>query len=235
MRQLQSKSRGIRGHRGPRPLNRHLPHLRELREAANLNLADIAHHVGVSISTVSRWETAKYAVSPKAINRLAKVLNTSAEVVLQGPLSGVPGIVEVVGMVQAGIWRDALEWDAGARYSVSMPPNVPYKTAPKFGLEVRGASMDRHYPEGSVVFCVPAKHMGRPLRNGDHVVTQRTARDGSVEATIKEIRIDPQGKVWLWPRSHDPEYQTPARLYDDGTSSIEVTALVIGHSSWRPQ
>lgn len=96
--------------------------------------------------------------------------------------------------------------------------------------------MNLVYPEGTILVCVPVGEYHHALVEGDHVIVQR--RDmltDMVEATVKELRRDDSGRIWLWPRSNHPEHQTPLALPehspgfqdDAGCREIEIVAVVV--------
>jgi SOS-response transcriptional repressor LexA len=146
------------------------------------------------------------------------------------PTSPVP--IWVVGYVQAGMFREAVEWDRSRWYEVDVPVPERFRRVAK-ALEIRGNSMNLEYPDGSVAIWVDILD-SRPARHGDHVVVYAHRPDGKVEATIKELRIDRTTR-WLWPRSDDPTHQTPMNIDDppEGISVVEVKGLVIG--GYRPR
>ena len=156
------------------------------------------------------------------------------------------GTVFVRGVVQGGVWREAIEWAGSDWYALTVPEDSRWPGAERFGLEVRGSSMDRLYPEGTIVVCIRFGDIAREPMPGEKVVCLRRARTGEYEATIKEYQFD-RGRHVLWPRSLDPEFQQPIILtgermpmapsrrlptladagHDDGGSpDIVITALV---------
>lgn len=88
--------------------------------------------------------------------------------------------------------------------------------------------MNLEYPPGSVAIWVDVLD-SRPPRHEDHVVVYAHRPDGKIEATIKELRIDGAMR-WLWPRSNDPQHQTPLDIDTppEGVETIEIKGLVIG-------
>lgn len=139
-----------------------------------------------------------------------------------------PKFVRVLGHVQAGDWREAIEWPHEDQYVVGNPPFHEHRLDPKFGLEVRGTSMNRVFPPGTIVLCVPFMYVDRNPIPTEKVLVQRRQPNGLIEATIKEFQIDDHGRAWLWPRSTDPEHQTPIRFEGTGEEDdILVTALVV--------
>jgi len=167
----------------------------------------------------------------------------------------VPGVallsrVIVKAAVQAGVWREATEWPEDDWYSVTVPADERYPGMERFGLVVRGTSMDRLYPEGTIVLAVRFGDLGRTPNPGERVVVLRRDRRGEFEATLKEFDVDVRGRILLWPRSSDPEFQSPiilggqipmsfgdevmpttamaGNLHEVGSSDVMIAALVVG-------
>lgn len=138
----------------------------------------------------------------------------------------------VRGAVQAGHWVEASEWHHDDRYSVPVPDDPRFPGVERFGLEVRGPSMNRVYPEGTILVCVHRNDWASPPKVGQRVIVERRKPDGLVEATVKELRED-GGKLWLWPNSTHPEHQAPILLDDGQADSIEIMAVVTG--SYTPE
>jgi len=118
--------------------------------------------------------------------------------------------VNVIGAVQGGAWVEAIEWDPGEWWDVTIPADDRFPGINRFGLLVRGDSMDRLYPDGTIVIVVRFNDLGRTPEAGEKVVVLHRSEDGGeFEATIKEYQVDAQGRRLLWPRSSDPNFQTP--------------------------
>ncbi len=168
------------------------------------------------------------------------------EIVLLSTISGgavsptALGTVKVIGEVQAGVWREALEWPEEDQYVAPVAAEPSYAQFRQFGLRVRGPSMNEIYPDGSIAICVNLIELGRDPKPGQRVVVLRRSNAGAdigFEATIKELRRDDAGDYWLWPRSTDPNFQTPWKLQHeyahDDNEDIRIVSLVIG--SYRPE
>lgn len=143
-----------------------------------------------------------------------------------------PTSIFVTGFVEAGSFREAVEWDRSRWYEVDVPVPDRFRKVAK-ALEIRGTSMNLEYPPGSVAIWVEVLD-SRPPRHEDHVVVYAHRRDGQVEATVKELRVDGATR-WLWPRSSDPKHQAPIDVDDPGddVESVEVKGIVIG--GYRPR
>lgn len=123
--------------------------------------------------------------------------------------------IHVRAAVQAGAWREAVEWKSEEWFAVTVPVDDRFPGAPVYGLQVRGNSMDLIYPDGTVVLVVPFFDVGRLPEAGEKVVVLRRSISGEYEATLKQYEVDKQGRHVLWPRSSDPEFQSPIILEGD--------------------
>jgi SOS-response transcriptional repressor LexA len=143
-----------------------------------------------------------------------------------------PTTVWVSGHVEAGAFREAIEWDGSLWYPVDVPVPTRFRGKAK-ALETRGTSMNLVYPPGSVVLWVDVLDF-RPPRDGDRVVVYAYRSGGEIEATVKELRIDGTNR-WLWPRSDDPLHQAPINptAPGDELTSVEIKGIVIG--SYKPE
>lgn len=132
--------------------------------------------------------------------------------------------VPLVGEVRAGAWAEVMEERIEGHVPVSMPE---YERAQLFALRVVGRSMDKIYPEGTILICCPAAEAG--VRAGDYVIVQRH-KGGLVETTVKEVVPEKDG-IALWPRSNDPAHQTPFRIKTarDADEGPAIIAVVITH------
>jgi len=194
---------------------------------------------GLSQSVHSTREAGTRKISRDAALFYAERLNISVDWLLTGKGEGPEGSADdpentvqisslpVVGAVQAGHWVEAVTWDQDDWYEISIPPDRRYPDQRRYGLEVRGPSMNELYPEGSVVICVPLVQLGREPRHGERVVIERRRCDGCVEATVKEYRVTDDG-IWLWPRSTHPSFQQPLSFPDSGDEEVSITGLVVG-------
>ncbi len=141
-------------------------------------------------------------------------------------------VVSVTGQVQAGAWVEAIEWPNGDWFEIAVPPDRRYPGVPRFGLVVRGSSMDLLYPDGTILICISLDDLGRTAKSGERVVCQRRRGRGEYEITVKEYLVR-DGSHWLVPHSTDPRYQSPIKLDARDNADLSLAALVIG--SYRPE
>lgn len=221
----------------------------EIRERAGLTQEEMADKLGVSRDRYAKWETrsripVEYAVKVADIFKadvtglltghpVKEILPSLSQTPVPGFLGTVP--VEVVGAVQAGLFKRSTEWPPGDRETLAMPVNVPYSDKPLQALKVVGPSMDMWYPDGSYVVVLPSIYLGEGWipTTGQHVVVTRTAWDEH-EATIKEVAYDGDDLL-LYPRSHHPDFQNPWRIPirrhgiapADGYEGMRISGLVV--------
>lgn len=203
--------------------------LRAFIKDSGFKIARWAKQSGVDKNSIYNFLNGhSQALDPRTYGKLAR----SAEVPIwrisgEAPEQPSPTAIWVSGSVEAGTFREAVEWDRSRWYSVDVPVPERFRRRAK-ALEVRGFSMDLEYRPGAVVIWVDFLDF-RPPRHEDHVIVY-AHNDGRIEATVKELRIDDNGKRWLWPRSSKPEHQQPLDTDNppEGVTNIEIKGIVIG-------
>lgn len=161
--------------------------LEQRRKELGLTLEEVGNFVGVSKSTVKKWETG-YIDNMKRdkIALLAQILEVSPLSILGINYSDTKqtskGIkIPVLGKVQAGIPVEAIEDIID--YEEITPEMA--RTGEFFGLQIRGDSMDPKFSDGDVVIVrkqpdVNTGDIAIVLVNGD-------------EATVKKIKKQSDG------------------------------------------
>lgn len=182
-----------------------------------------------------RWNTDKLSAVANALGvPISFLLDKNQTSMLPKVVNLKP--IMVIGSVQAGVFRDALEWPEDDRYAVVVPIESPEVAARCFGLVVDGPSMNKVYPDGVIVIVCPLSYYQAPLRTNDRVLVKRIRGD-VVEATIKELEIK-DGRAHLWPRSTDPRYQSPVDInwpyvsaQKAALDSVEICGIVVSSIS----
>jgi SOS-response transcriptional repressor LexA len=131
----------------------------------------------------------------------------------------------LIGEVAAGVWREA-NADAFEPVAINVAHDGRFPTASMFALRVRGASINRQAPDGSLVLCLDVFAAPRSPIDGDWVIARRT-RNGFAEQTVKRFRIGEDGKQFLEPDSTDPNHQDAIEVGSHDGDSVEITAFVI--------
>lgn len=204
--------------------------VRETRQALGMTQIEFAEKIGASQGRLSKWEKGLDSPSTKyALQILALAQNNALmkeRLVPLGAGGAEPTPFLVVGEVQAGAWNESIEWDHDGQKQVYVTPPPGLERIDVRGFEVRGTSMNSVYPDGTLVFVQATISNGVIPKSGQHVLVSRRNKTGLYEATLKEFSIDEDGKNWLWPRSTDPNHQTPIP-YDDGNSEdVTITGIV---------
>lgn len=206
--------------------------IKSFREHLGMDQAQFAEYLGMGDSgqsTISKWERQKQIPGTEHAAKLADKSGQSPlywiglEPVEIRPISPSMKMVPLVGEIQAGNWRESI-----ADAEPMMVPLPPTMVASRYNVKaflVRGNSMDRIYPDGSYVFI--AGLFDNPIEpvSGNIVLVQRRNQKGWYEATLKEMVVDPNGKKWLWPRSNDPEHQSPIQVENGAHENEDVLIL----------
>lgn len=210
--------------------------LRQFIVEKGLKIARWAKESGVDKNSIYNFlNSHSQALDPRTYAKLARTAEVPAwRLSGDQPESPSPTSIWVSGHVEAGEFREAVEWDRSRWYAVDVPVPEQFRRRAK-ALEVRGCSMDVEYRPGSVVIWVDFLDF-RPPRHEDHVIAYSYHHDGRVEATVKELRVDEAGRRWLWPRSTKPEHQQPVNLDapPPEVETIEIKGIVIGDYRPRP-
>jgi transcriptional regulator with XRE-family HTH domain len=200
--------------------------IRAARKEAGLTQAELALRLGLPQSVISDWERGVLQSWVDHSDKLSAALGRpkghfSLPTIGLTNTQGIP----VIGEVEAGTFRIALEIPPEERIILPIVALSGIKGVDQVALKVTGPSMDLLYPDGSYVIVVSADDTD--VRDGDRVVVYR-AQGELREATIKEVRVEPTGRIGLWPRSSHPEHQQPIYLDPEDQDGPEIAYVVIG-------
>lgn len=141
----------------------------------------------------------------------------------------------VRGSVEAGIWREQIETSPEDWFDVEV--DAPYaELGPhEHGLVVKGRSMDKIFPPGTVLRCIDMITANPEWGDGDYVIVERHRGD-FVELTCKRLSQRMDGNWELRAESHLEEFRDPifigaptadAEVFDHGQGEVRVRALVV--------
>lgn len=199
--------------------------LKRIRAALDKTQAEFAAMIGTSQGRYSKWERDEDSPSGKYALRILELSGggmSTRPLGVEAPVR----LVNVVGELQAGAWREAIEWAPDDQYSVPAYPPPGREDCDVQGFIIGGDSMNMYYPPGSLVFVEPTIPTGKTPKPGQHVLVSRRNKDGLYEATLKEYVVNEDGSKWLWPRSHHPEHQAPIAYRDNGAEEVTITGIV---------
>lgn len=211
--------------------------IKNMRIAMGLTQGELAARLGTTQASVSRWEKGSMPEADK-LAQLADLQGESVREFIDDKASGetIPLVLNrfwVRGAVAAGVFAPAYEWpeDEWKSYSGMADLDVPQEA--RFGLEVKGESMNLVYPPGTILDCVSIDAVGE-IASGKRVIVERTCLTGEVEATVKEyVVVD--GVEWLVPRSTNPAFQAPISATEPGEGITEVKIIAVVVGSYRPE
>ncbi|MEH6476678.1 MAG: XRE family transcriptional regulator [Sneathiella sp.] len=223
--------------------------LRKCRIAAGLTQEQLADLAGTTHPTIGRLETGKRDLDEKWRRKLAPLLDVHPANLLfdnkdlavaksTGDNEALPtdlpfDNLPIVGSVEAGTYREAEEEHQDEWNYVSVPVDGRYPGIQRYCLEVNGNSMNMEFAPKSLVICADMIQLNEDPIDGAIYVVDHTHVHGEVESTLKELRIMPDGRKYLWPRSNDPEHQQPIEMNGNDGESIRLRAKVIGAYSVR--
>lgn len=100
-----------------------------------------------------------------------------------------------------------------------------------FAIKVRGLSMNRVYPTGTTVICVPLSIYGDEIEPGDRVVCHLRHRTDDNRVAIREIEVDGEGRAWLSTRTDQPPLEEAVAIAwpisEGGAAVTELGAVTI--------
>lgn len=189
---------------------------------------------GWNYDTYAQHENGTRGIS-RAAEGYAKSLRVSAAWLLTGEGRG-PGSdndapaglrrIKVAAHIQAGFWAESWEWDEDEQYSVYIPDDPELRPFRLYAAETRGPSMNKRYPERTVLIFTNVQETMEPAIAGKRYIVERRRAGGEAEHTVKLLHIDEDGKHWLLPESDDPRFQTAISI-EEGTED-EDTVIIIG-------
>jgi len=206
-----------------------MKNLLEIRTNLNLSQAEMAKRLGTSQPQYQRLEKGLRPLTPKwALKIEAEFGIPAAQMVFKNEVDkSLPARkVTVIGYVQAGAWEETWELQEEDQYAIYIPPDVNLSGYSLYAAETRGPSMNKRYPEGTVIVFTNIIETHEELMPGKRYVIERERPDGLKEATVKLLWMDDKGKPWLLPESTDPRFQEPIPINGDEGDTIRIVGRV---------
>jgi len=202
-----------------------------LRKAMNdkgINGAELGRRIGLERQAVYNWLSGRAEPTQENLRNLAVILDVEQEWLSSGRRAK-PDItlgLQLHGEVAGGVWIEVHENQDTEFRRVAVAPDPRYPTDAQYALTVRGNSVNKIAPDGSIIACVDIMASGVEVRDRDLVVVERR-RGSIVETTVKRVR-KAAGKLELWPESDDPAHQEKLAIGPrKGDGEVIVKALVI--------
>lgn len=192
------------------PANPNTPtnYMGAIRKRSGMTQKEVSEKTGIPLGTLRRWEQGQNDPDMGSLVQLADLYGTSldsmlgrsSKALMRATHTAPSHAFPVVGRIAAGTPREAyMQSDATHDAIDSLWQRHPHA----FWLEVAGSSMNRLFPEGSLVLIDPDEE----VRNGDVAAVFVNGDD----ATLKRVFFEGDS-MRLHPESYDPEY--PDRVID---------------------
>lgn len=199
--------------------------VRELREARGWSQEELGHRIGVHWQTISRIERARTRLMEKRERAIAEIFGVAPDDLYEKELPSGLRTVRVQQHVQAGYYAESNLWPDDEGYDVIVPADPDLESFRLYGTEVRGPSMNKIYPEGTVlVFTSIFETLESPVL-GKRYIVERVRIDGLRESTVKTLQQDGDGNYWLVPESDDPRF-TPIPVDGTGAETVQIVGRV---------
>ena len=208
--------------------------LAEMRKRAGLTQQQLAEKMGVTQQTIWYYENGKREMKSGVLISMSQALGCTVADLLG--ISNAKGILDAVstqskslpvfGRIAAGTAREALSQSDMTHET----PDALLKSHPEsFWLIVSGNSMNKMFPDGSLVLIDPAEE----VRNGDIAAIFVNGDD----ATIKRIYFE-NNAIRLHPESYDQDYRD--RVIDNNdpdAPTVRIIGKAVSYTAppdWRP-
>ena len=205
----------------------------EARRAKGWSQQQLAERLDTTQQQIARYETGQRDPKADVILKISSVLNVTVSYLLgvdsdSGYIEAIPArsySLPIVGRIAAGAAREAIE-QAGETRQTTEETYVAHPNG--FWLVVSGNSMNKLFPEGTLVLIDPDEE----VRNGDVAALFVNGDD----ATIKRVYFDGRS-VTLVPESYDPEYrERVVGRSDPDAPAVRMVGKVVAFTSpagWR--
>lgn len=192
--------------------------LAQARDLAGLTQQQVADEIGVTTTGYQNWEYGNTPIKATALRKLAKLFGCSTDYLLnisdiRVAVPSTSRMLPIFGNIAAGTPREAL---CTSDQQHATEESVYNAHSNAFWLRISGNSMNRLFPDGSLVLIDPDEE----VRNGDVGVVFVNGDD----ATIKRVYFE-LGSIRLHPESYDPEY---ADRVIDGSDPDAPDVRIIG-------
>jgi transcriptional regulator with XRE-family HTH domain len=149
--------------------------VKKIRVQKHYTQAQLADLIGYSPLTISRIERGEIALSTRNAERIALGLGVDAmDLFVKRDATR---SVAVIGEVQAGEWGESWQWPEDEWLSVPVAETEDLAGVRLFAVITRGPSMNRRYPDGTVLVVADIYSTKEQPRPGKRYVVERIRVD----------------------------------------------------------
>lgn len=201
-------------------------------EPKGLSFAEISKGAGGGKDLIRDWKRGKGSPTVESIAAMSVFLNVPVQWLAFGV--GTPERADdrrirripVRCRLEAGRPTQG-DFTEGEIFDVAVPASPDLDGRQLYGALVRGPSMNRLYPDGTVVILERIVESARDLAVDRHYHVEAERPDGSWEASLKTLRRSQDGSIWMAPQSDDPAYQHAVPLLGPGAEPYRVVGRVV--------
>lgn len=201
--------------------------LKDALDQKKVTQAELARHLSAALNrsidraAVNKMTNGQRKIAGDELMEISRFLGVPQP-------SGAPAVrtVRVAAFVQAGAWQPSWEWPYEEQYDVVVPADPALSQYRLWAAETRGTSMNRRYPEKTVVVFTRLEDTQEAPVPGRRYIVERRRVDGDCEYTVKTLYQDDKGMMWLLPESTDPLYQAPIPFDGNDGDTIEIIGRV---------
>ena len=204
--------------------------LAQVRDHAGMTQQQVAAAIGVTTTGYQNWEYGNTPIKATALRELAKLFGCTTDYLLnisdiKVAVPSATRMLPVFGSISAGTPREAL---TQSDVMHETPERLYLEHERAFWLTVSGNSMNRLFPDGSLVLIDPDEE----VCNGDVAVVFVNGDD----ATLKRIYHEGDS-IRLHPESYDPEYRDRViDATDPDAPEVRVIGKAVSYTApegWR--
>lgn len=213
----------------PAPKVRRYPNrIHDLTKTAGLTYARVAEALGNGTHevTISNLANGKQELTQSWMERLAKVFAVEPADILRASMPSGLLRVRVTGLLRAGHWHESFELPESDQFDVMIQADRPLREADLYAGVIDGQSMNRIYPDKTVVVLSGKLQRPGEIAVGKRYHVRQTRPDGSTEDTIKTLARSEDGRYWLKPESTEPEHQQWIPLDGGADATVELMGRV---------
>lgn len=197
--------------------------IKEIMKSHGVSREQLAEKLDAHPTTISRLINGQRKLDIEWIEKFADALNVAPSEILEERIP--VRVIQVQGYVQAGEWAETWHWEED-QYEVAVPDDPQMRNFSLYGAETRGPSMNKRYPEGTILVFTDTIETKEQIEFGKRYIVERERADGLREATVKLLWKDEHGKPWLLPESDDPRFQEPIAINGNDGDTIRIVGRV---------
>ena len=184
----------------------------------------LGEQLGVHPQTIGSLARGEIDLTLKWMRRFADVFGVRATEIIEKQISDGLRSVPITGRLQAGTWANHHGFDQSEQRFVTIPDLQEFSKLQLYAKVIDGESMNKVYPNGSIVVFSRASQRPDEFRAGKryHVIRQR---GDLFEETVKTLVRDSKGDYWLQPESDSPEFSA-FRLENADDTTVQISGRV---------